>query len=311
MSKENITTLNTKSVFETDMAEKYHVGNLGTRNPLAIFRDANVISGITRNGINGSSDNTSKYLSPNIANLTKSMTDVTTFSDFMDIVGIDQRKLADNLNRMDRNKKDVVFIGYGGMTINVLNFMRNMCQLHYDTNIINHLSIYEPDKLSLTNLFRVYKDCSKIVGDVQEPVSKLNLFNEHRLAMDSDFKTRYFTQDELRRWSKDTIFIGAPDFATRELLKDSHFLFVGHSDNEVSITYQPSTEHDMTIETYGKIDVRILWANLLHATNALVEILGKDEFYTYEPNTELFKFNAYELGNRPQRATRQDTPHSF
>ena len=310
MSKQKITTLDTKSVFQTDMTEKYYARNLKARNPLKHFRDANVIVDSVINGRRGRVESSMEYLSPNIANLTKSMTDVLPFYEFIKLIGIDEKRLQNNLSRMASKPLDIVFIGYGGMSINVLSFMRMMSHIHYDMQIMKQLVVYEPDKLSLTNLFRVYKDCSKLEGDVKNPISKLQLFTEKRLANHSNFAEVYFTQKTLDDWDDDTIFIGAPDFATRELLKNRRFLFVGHSDNEVSITYQPATEHDMTIETYGKIDVRILWTNLLMATDALVSILANNNF-DIPPNTELFEYNAYELGDRPQRATKTDSPHTF
>ena len=307
MASRDITVLNVTDMYRTDMREKYHRLTMPTRHPLNVFKDAVTVVNRIQNSRAGDSIENKSFLSPNIANLTLSSTDVLSLREFIDLTGLNVDRINRNIRRIRERGLDVVFIGYGGMSINMLHFMESIKKHQTGNPLFSSLTIYEPDKLSLTNMFRVYKDCSKINGSIEQSEYKTKLFTERGIADRVNIVNNYFTEEDANNWNSNTIFIGAPDFGTREILKNRRFFFVGHGDNEISITYQPSTEHDMTIETYGKIDVRILWSNLLSATEAMFEILANAKFDELEPNTEVFVNNAYETkSSNKQRATSSD-----
>ena len=307
MASKDVTVLNVRDMYRTDMREKYHKLSMHTRHPLNVFKDAVTVVNRIQNSRAGDSIENKSFLSPNIANLTLSSTDVLSLREFIDLTGLNVDRINRNIRRIRERGLDVIFIGYGGMSINMLHFMESIKKYQTGNSLFSSLTIYEPDKLSLTNMFRVYKDCSKINGSIEQSEYKTKLFTERGIADRVNIVNNYFTEEDANNWNSNTIFIGAPDFGTREILKNRRFFFVGHGDNEISITYQPSTEHDMTIETYGKIDVRILWSNLLSATEAMFEILANAKFDELEPNTEVFVNNAYETkSSNKQRATSSD-----
>jgi len=84
-------------------------------------------------------------------------------------------------------------------------------------------------------------------------------------------------------------FVGAPTLATRELLQDAPFYFLGHSDYEVDITYRPQLVSTLSVETYGSIDIPVLLINLTLATAAFIKVLASDD--EYQPDQRLLNFD--------------------
>jgi len=207
--------------------------------------------------------------------------------------------------KMKDKKIDLVVIGYGGAMSNLLWDLTILTLTFSELDPFNSIKLFEKDELSFTNLLRfgkpiAHKAFSQYeLDDIVLPkffVTDL----EYHLAPDiekiQDFLNKE-TAQKLMEELENPVFIGAPDFETRKFLQEINapFFFIGHGDNEVSITHQPDI-HFAVQETYGTIDIPVLLVNLWMATYKLIDILSEDN--NYRVNDEIWKFNFDSLTSR-------------
>ncbi|NPA45037.1 MAG: hypothetical protein GXO49_05850, partial [Chlorobi bacterium] len=176
-----------------------------------------------------------------------------------------------------------------------------------------NLFIFENDILETTNIFRIGKPLvNKSISRFEKyklnslkyqtnseflkVLPKIYTFNEEsQLSKKNHLIKKYFTINdakEILENYENVIFIGAPDFETRQALYEMNapFLMVGHSNNTISITKCPKIEGLIT-ETYGSIDIPVLIMNLWGASYKLIELFTNENINSIEPDTNLFRFN--------------------
>ena len=213
------------------------------------------------------------------------------------------KKLKKKFNEVKKNQWDFISIGYGGAMSNVLWNLFLLANTFEIFSIFNNISIYEKDELSFSNLLRfgkpvIHRAFSKYQLDEDTVQKPLLISQEYRLANNNfEIFSKFLKEDDIKKIKdnhENPIIIGAPNFEARELLQkhDVPFLFVGHGDNEVTITYKPNI-HFAVQETYGKIDIPVLIVNLWMATYKLIDILSQDKSSILDlpNNTNLFEFN--------------------
>jgi len=211
--------------------------------------------------------------------------------------------LKEKFTKMKNNQWDFISIGYGGAMSNVLWNMFIRSNTFEIFSAFNNIAIYEKDELSFSNLLRfgkpvIHRAFSKYQLDGDTVQKPLLISQEYRMANDNfEIFSKFLKEDDVKKIKdnyENPIIIGAPNFEARELLQkhDVPFLFVGHGDNEVTITYKPDI-HFAVQETYGTIDIPVLIVNLWMATYKLVDILSQDpsNILNLQNNTELFQFN--------------------
>jgi len=73
---------------------------------------------------------------------------------------------------------------------------------------------------------------------------------------------------------KGYILVGAPDLETRKIIyeKKMPFYMIGHSNNSVRVYRRPNVSSTLTQETYGSIDIPVLFHNLLLAAANFIKI---------------------------------------
>lgn len=262
-----------------------------------------------------------KCISPNLQSMINSNAKVTNgneivencipFKELIKIVNIDMEMLKSNIYKLKKNNDiNLVSIGYGGFSINIINFMYLLGLEAGYTKWIKSLTIYEDDNISFSNSFRIYKDLSSINYNILAPLSKLKLLqDDNNIANEVNLVYGKFTKvyidilkDERERKDKffndKTFIIGAPDFETRKILEDMPFIFTGHSGNEVEFWSKPVVDSDLTRETYGKIDLDWFFLNLLKSAEVIIDMLANHNPDELPKDTLLFRYNSKEEVNK-------------
>jgi hypothetical protein len=214
------------------------------------------------------------------------------------------RELKRKFEEIKKKNFDLVVVGYGGAMSNVLWNLFLLANTFEVFSLFNRIIIFEKDELSFSNILRfgkpvIHRAFSNL--EVEEDVinKPLLLTQEYRLSSTSvTVYKEFLTKNNVKKIMEldNPLIIGAPNFETRALLQevDAPFLFIGHGNNEVTLTHKPNI-HFAVQETYGTIDVPVLLVNLWLATYAFVASLAENDPQSFTQNQELFKFNFDEL----------------
>jgi len=243
-----------------------------------------------------------RVISPNLDYLREGHGEYVSFTALCNFANIDFHKIKSNIKKIKQtNNLELISIGYGGFSINVIHFMYELGKLVGETRWINHLRIYESDNISFSNSFRIYKDMSKIsqiTGHVvvhkfalmeenENIAQKVNLMhnrlNRPLQKNKNDFGTRRF-------------YFGAPDFETRKAFENAPFIFTGHSGNEVEFYSKPIVDSDLTRETYGKIHLDYFFINILKSAEKLIDIFANQNPEDLKKDTLIWKYDSEKAG---------------
>lgn len=212
------------------------------------------------------------------------------FNNLIRLAGIDMKRFKKELQILKEKELTFVSVGYGGLSINMLHFLSMLAYRVDTSDIFKNLHIYENDNLSFTNIMRLYKDITKLQCEYAERVNKTVLFDEENLASNIYLHQYYLHEESIGDIGDDVVFFGAPDFDTREMLSRYNFIFGGHTGDEVAFMYRPKIDSDLTMETYGSINLTSFMLNMMKATEHLVYALASDD--KYEDDALIFKYNA-------------------
>jgi hypothetical protein len=245
----------------------------------------------------------------------------------MDVVGYDpttpegKERVRELLDNIAKKKLKLAVIGYGGAMIN---FLWNTYLLafisSYNEPIFEEITIYEKESISLTNILRLSKPIIldsflSIHCNDDGSLPKIRLIKEEfQLTKKMVLFKRFLTEEsEVKALEKEGyVFIGAPNFAARQLLENSPFFFLGHANNELEIFYQPLVNTDLTFESYGSIDVPVLLSNLAVGTIKQLELFlevdtsKKKSSTNFEKSQSLFKVDYGVLYNLTESETVQE-----
>ena len=224
--------------------------------------------------------------------------------------------LKEKMKEIKNKDIDLVVIGYGGAMSNVLwNLITLVLNFSDFNSPFRSISIYEKDELSFTNILRfgkpiIHKAFSNFDLPDDDVLPKFQVMDwEHQLSSEVQKVQKFLNAKEAKKLIEELnnpVFIGAPDFETRKFLQEieAPFFFIGHGDNEVTITNKPNI-HFAVQETYGTIDIPVLLVNLWLATYKLIDILSNKDYGVYEVNEEIWKFNFDLLTSRQINAIKK------
>lgn len=208
---------------------------------------------------------------------------------------IDDAQLHELLVKVKAKKHHISLIGYGGMGINLIHFISLLCEQADIKHIFRSLKIYEADNLSFSNTFRIYKDITHYPSSIRAN-NKLELFDEYNLSKDIKLIKKRFSSSEL---ASNELYIGAPDFATRDILCDYNFIFIGHQNDNVMLISKPIVNDALTIESYGSINLATFFLNLIAVTLELLkQIVELDNSATLPSNRILYNYSILEDSKR-------------
>lgn len=230
-----------------------------------------------------------EFISPNLAAMFGSTH--LSFDYLVKELGIDMAQLKVDLEELQKARMNLVIVGYGGYSINTLEFLYQFCIRLGIKNLFEYIAIWEDDNLTYTNCLRIYPNLGT-PADNENHTHKFAIFNNkydnilseknhlvfHRL--DTETYTEYYK-------GKNVTLLGAPDFETRKLLEDARFIFGGHSGDEVGLINNPVVNSQLTTESYGTINPTTLFLNLIKGAAELPKALLNKA----ENNTVLFEYN--------------------
>ena len=233
-------------------------------------------------------------------------------NDIDDIIGkwknyYKNKELKNALETIKAKKINLVVVGYGGAMQNIMYNLYGMCKALDIRGLFNIVDVWEEKNISLSNLLRVpeylmEREYSKsqykkkyIESKVACVLPKTEIFlgKEELLSKEAYLIDEYLSEEDVKEYDlENTLFIGAPDLTTRNLLDSlgAHFIMVGHADNEIGIKKNPAPSQ-LAVETYGTIDIPVLITNLLIGTYKIIDILSKREYQEIPSKEELFSFS--------------------
>jgi hypothetical protein len=214
------------------------------------------------------------------------------FDELLKILGIKLPEVKKKLTALKKEQLNLILVGYGGYSINTMEFLYQLCIRCGITDLFKTLTIFEADNLTLTNCYRIYKNLLTPIDELTDAQSKLSIVSDNydgTLSSIINLVPEYLTPEiyESSLKGKRVVFLGAPDFPTRQLLVNEKFIFGGHAGDEVGLISKPHINADITIESYGTINPAVLLMNLLRATVELPSALLSD----FPDNTVLFDYN--------------------
>lgn len=211
-------------------------------------------------------------------------------------LGYNLKDIKKDLLAVKKKKLDIVSIGYGGMMCNVFENLIELCEILNMNNIFHSISIFEQETLEASNMLRLNTaESMSLVTDnsiinrsfgTRLILGKLNLINRGKLSSlagtslmlsNNYFDLRDFLHSNHRHLDPyHCIYIGAPDFATRQVFaqKFLSFLAILHQNDNVSIIAKPIANTASQVETYGSIKLAQFFMNCLVATVEFIKILA-------------------------------------
>lgn len=230
-----------------------------------------------------------EFISPNLASMCNGQS--ISFDCLMSVLQIDQVELKKDLEALKAAQLNLIVVGYGGYSINTLEFLYQFCIRHNITGLFKYMAIFEDDNLTYTNTLRIYPNLF-VPAPAVNTISKFEVFNpKYDEVLSSNINTVFHrldaeTYNEYYK-GKNVTLLGAPDFETRALLEDARFIFGGHSGDEVALINNPVVNAQLTTESYGTVNPTTLFLNLIKGASMLPKALLNKE----PNNTVLFEYN--------------------
>jgi hypothetical protein len=230
-----------------------------------------------------------QFISPTLAGMFGA--NVVSFDYLLSILEIDLDKLKSDLEELKAARVNLILVGYGGYSINTIEFLYQFCTRFGITDLFKYVAIFEDDNLTYTNCLRIYPSIHT-PAEKSNKIHKFDVFSEKYDGVISDninlvmHRLDAETYNEYYKGQNVTL-LGAPDFETRQLLEDARFIFGGHAGDEISIINNPVVNAQITTESYGTINPTTLFLNLIKGAAELPKALLNKE----APNTVLFDYN--------------------
>ncbi len=277
------------------------------------YSDNKIIHQLLNDGITTQVAKDAKLMNPNIIKMSRNLLLNQDFANQNQDPSFDDpltKEIMEHLGVMPTKEdfqlireKDInlCLVGYGGAMVNMLHNMYLWSMEVSEVRLFKNIVVFEKDTVDFSNLVRFGKPVSfeytaEFATFSDEEVSNVKTLKKvsmltHEKELSKQRKIISFVE-----WLQDThakalhdknyILVGAPDLETRKMLSDidSNFYFMGHSDHEVDITYQPEITSGLVVENYGSIDIPVLLTNLQIATGAFIKQLAGTGAYSSTPD---------------------------
>ncbi len=269
------------------------------------YSDNKVIHKILKDGLSTQEAKDATFMNPNIIKMSRNLLLNQDFANqsldpsFDDpltkeiMEHLDVVPTKEDFQRIKEKDINLCLVGYGGAMVNMLHNMYLWSMEVSEVRVFKNIVVFEKDTVDFSNLVRFGKAVSfdytaEFATFADEEVQNIKTLKKvsmlsHEKELSKQRKIVSFVE-----WLRDThakalkqkdyILVGAPDLDTRKMLfeTESDFYFLGHSDYEVDITYQPEITSSLAVETYGSIDIPVLLINLQIATGAFIKQLAGD-----------------------------------
>ncbi|MCF6331000.1 MAG: hypothetical protein L3I99_05575 [Sulfurimonas sp.] len=218
------------------------------------------------------------------------------FKYMLQTLNITDKKLKDLVLKVKRKKLNLVFVGFGGTSVNTEYWLGKILDHTGDVYLFDHVSVFDNDKIEFSNLIRFPNDFSSSLATYKAKlytnknslgqkynrlISRLSIFKNtgedsslpYPLSYQKTTKGGYVLDAD-----KNTIFYGAPDLQTRKDFTETHLKLVAatHGDATCSITLNPTIDENIQTEGYGTICLNTFFWNQLAMTIGFLEFLAED-----------------------------------
>lgn len=241
------------------------------------------------------------------------------------ILGFNRTTIKNLFIAVAKKKLDLVYVGFGGTGVNTHYWLSELAIWCNVREVFESGLVMDEDVIDYTNILRFPMDMNKyhqkmcgFKKGAIEPMFKVNIAEDYAGLFKYDLSTLsknlspYFVSSTLHEMginkdNKDkskvsasknsTIFYGAPDIPTREMLSDVNFIAATHGDNECSLHIRPKVDTQLQQESYGMIQLNAFFMNQLRMAIGLLELLARDDFNEVikSNDNEIFKFNFYDF----------------
>jgi len=238
----------------------------------------------------------------------------------VNVLGFEKKYIRDILVKISMRRLNIVYVGFGGTGVNTHYWLSELASWCNIQDIFKKAIVMDEDTIDFTNILRFPMDMNtyhqkscKVRRGAIEPMYKTNLATDFagiytygiqkinsRLSWNFRNDTLFEIgvnvdkpRNEKVSAKSDTIFYGAPDIPTREMLSDVIFIAATHGDNECSLHIRPKVDTQLQQESYGMIQLNAFFMNQLRMAIAFIELIAKDDFseIVKQPDNEVFKFD--------------------
>jgi len=236
------------------------------------------------------------------------------FEYLIEILGYKKKEIADLLLKVKKKKLNLLFVGFGGTGANTWHWISQMLIWTGQVNLFRYVSVYDDDRVDLTNILRFPFNLDKVSSKSARKVNmctnygRISANNIYKYNGKLSFKGNGHTEDyclttEILKDKKDdsyrqvlpkdeTVIYGAPDLSSRKEFADYNFMSATHGDDECSLIIKPLIDTDIQVESYGLIRLSSFFMNQLMMSIAFLEFLSSDDEEKWnKPSEEIFKFN--------------------
>lgn len=238
------------------------------------------------------------------------------------VLGFNKEMISTLFTETARKKLDIIFVGFGGTGVNTFHWLSELAAWCDMQDIFVNGVIMDADTIDFTNILRFPMDMNKyhqrsssIKNGIIEVMYKTNLATNYaglfkrliklnnRLSSGSSDDVLYdLGINKIKKninkvsASQNTVFYGAPDIPTREMLSDVNFIAATHGDNECSLHIKPKVDTQLQQESYGMIQLNVFFMNQLRMAIGLLEMLAREDFSKIidEQDNEIFKFDFFQ-----------------
>lgn len=227
----------------------------------------------------------------------------------LSILGYKIPEIRKWLQEIQKKELCITFVGLGGMNLNVLENLLELCKDLDVNHPFEQLLIYENDVLEYHNTLRfsttsLLRTKDRTIDTKTElmkftPFPKSFIYHPKELnflARTTHIANKRFIPNDIH-WRN--IHFGAPDMATREAFFNSEvpFFCAIHQNNAVSLWHKPKVDLSMQSETYGCIMLTEFFLNILDVTIQFIKALAENKEYDKDFCIYKNNFNAYEQLN--------------
>lgn len=194
------------------------------------------------------------------------------------LFGINEKDFLKSLKQVTYLTNPITILGFGGTMGNFIFWCHEFKKYFKLNYIFKSLEIFEGDNLELSNIFRIpAKYPNKPVGCSYE-YSKINIPYIESISLKQYIHYNKYNQHALKR---NSIVIGTPDIETRNYLSNSQYDFICPMtrDDEFDIWENPIVDPQLTVETYGTINLNHYLLSMFYLSVKLIERLGMNKPY--------------------------------